>query len=459
MATPRRLGQLAAPEDTAMDMTPTRDFLREKRYDSDDPSALIQTIFGISSKIQSQFEDGKTRGKRAPSTAQLDKSQADELYHCARQLQRILSHSDTVHRASTIAHLADINAKLDALAQDQAALRAEVKAAPAASYAAAASKGASVSTSPSSAPKRPYAPARDRSAEVLLRAPKKGWSDPPLAGLSAAQLVKHVNDALRKFPTLEGITARSVHRYARTGDLSITFTSRQDATSVICSTSGPDWVKAVDPSFRFIPPQFPVVTHGVPTSFDVKDGTGSMSWSQANPEFEPSSVDWIRRLPEGPDRPHHASARIVFTSPEDANRAIERGLAFEGHLCPTHKARLPPRKCTQCQRWGHSAPFCNRPRRCGICGDTSHFTEGHRTECGNYDDLHDCAASPDDCTVALPKKCATCNDPDHSTFDRICPETVKAEQAAKDDYLSSGVFYDVDSAPPHVPPNIASLYA
>lgn len=421
-----------------MDLTPSRKHISGLNINPENPAALASHIFGHIEQIENKAH---TTGSQS---VQIAKSTITSLWHCTRQLQQLLQQTDVAHRAETVAHLASIDEKLTTLAADNASLRDQVAALAAPSYAAAAAAPRGPTQSQTSPQKRPYAITRDRAVEITLRAPKDK-SPTALSALTPAQMVDFINESFSKTPALEQVKVRTAHRFVRSGDICLTFNARDDAMQV-AALEPALWLNPIDPKLRYVPPSFPVVAHGVPTSLgDIKEP----EWTRSNPNLHPSGFSWLRPFDDD-NRPPFASARINFEDPNEANEAIARGLAFGGRLTAVHKARQPPRKCTRCLRWGHTAPNCSHPPRCLHCGESSHPTDGHNDACGNYDEAHSCFADRDHCKDPTPRKCVACGDASHATFDKACPETIKAEQAAKLAYLATGPFYDVKSAPPHV---------
>lgn len=115
----------------------------------------------------------------------------------------------------------------------------------------------------------------------------------------------------------------------------------------------------------------------------------------------------------------------------DARRMMVRR---EGRLCPTNnivltfnRPDLPadvavgylrvkvrpfipnPMRCYQCQRFGHTKPYCKNPPVCGVCASTEHLAdacEGHAPRCAN---------------------CGPTQSP-HASFDRTCPVYIREKE-------------------------------
>ena len=97
-----------------------------------------------------------------------------------------------------------------------------------------------------------------------------------------------------------------------------------------------------------------------------------------------------------------------FTSPEQANLALRKGLVIEGKHVSLRRHRINPNRCMKCQQIGaaHRAAECKSIHdTCGRCAAM------HRTEA---------------CTVTdrAAFKCVSCNKTGHATVDRNCPRFI-----------------------------------
>lgn len=297
----------------------------------------------------------------------------------------------------------------------------------------------------------PYAPKRDPTREITLRAPANSDAR-PFSGLSPAEMVQKVSAAINDVPTLrsQNIAVASVLRMP-TRDVRVIVASKDQANAIVHPDVVHIWVNKLNVNLKYVAPVWRVVAHNVDRSFDLTDKGMIEEWKRSNGDLVTHVTDlaWLR-IDAG--EATRASLRISFPSPDLANRARRQGIAFLGTICNVQKARLPPFRCHRCQRHDHSAATCQNAARCAKCGD-AHPTDEHPSRCTKHWGEEDCEAHRDQCAY-VPTKCAGCGSADHVVFSRDCPETKKAEKRTKEAHLASGVDYDLNVAAPHFVPDL-----
>ena len=152
------------------------------------------------------------------------------------------------------------------------------------------------------------------------------------------------------------------------------------------------WLPKLSSQLHYIPRTYPVIVHGVPTTFvppHINEESGDLValFCEQNTDIIicPAALQQAAFLAcgHGP-APHksHGSVILYFTDCEMANKSIDCHIALGGRLLPTAKFVPPPLQCYNCQHMGHPARYCKTATRCGCCA-------------GNHDTWHCQSANED----------------------------------------------------------------
>ena len=116
-----------------------------------------------------------------------------------------------------------------------------------------------------------------------------------------------------------------------------------------------------------------------------------------------------------------AHAVFTITFAETANLIIKGGINVYGTRPKVERIKQEPIQCLKCKGWEHKAQDCTAASdTCGTCGDD------HRTNiCDNKSKIH----------------CASCNNNDHASWDRACPEFLRRCAIYDDRYPENNLVY------------------
>lgn len=165
--------------------------------------------------------------------------------------------------------------------------------------------------------------------------------------------------------------------------------------------------------------QFRVMAEFVPVSFNAEAAHATRNIEEANylPTGCIAEIGWIKKIERRSSTQHVAHLKISFTTIEQANNAIEKGLSVQGKWVNVRQMIVEPQRCAKCQLYGHDnnkgAPHFARDCKwahdvCGLCGGM------HRTSA---------------CTASMPDRaqCANCRTSGngeyrgHTVHSRSCP--------------------------------------
>ena len=328
-----------------------------------------------------------------------------------------------------LAGIATLAAKLDALTEQVAQNSYQQ----ACTYAQAAASEGTKPAHGAPPPKVPHSvtPAPERSSRFDFILRQLDYKHPVLANDTPADIQRTINDIIiqsdlhcgndatpvpeRVFPCVRAVAK------LRNGNIRLFWRDQEERdTARMCAD---DWLPRLSPKLEVLWPSYRVVVHGAPTSlmFDtdirreeaartiIRENSFLSSYSTRATDTIPN-IQWLSRRP--PACKSHSSLVLFFECAEDANHAIEHGIAINGRLLRAERFRAYPTQCFNCYRFGHIARYCRGRSTCGLCAGP-HATNSCRCPSENA------CIDMTQCKHTCPK-CALCKGP-HSALSRDCP--------------------------------------
>ena len=143
-----------------------------------------------------------------------------------------------------------------------------------------------------------------------------------------------------------------------------------------------EWLPKLSNGLRYSQPTYPVLIHGVPTSFDAsrdsEDVNEQLIGDNIDTIMHPVALRSTKFLGGTHSQLHqkpHGSLVVHFSDPTIANACINLHITLNGELLPVVKFVCRPPCCFNCHHTGHFTHSCKNNRRCGLCAedhDTRH---------------------------------------------------------------------------------------
>ena len=136
-----------------------------------------------------------------------------------------------------------------------------------------------------------------------------------------------------------------------------------------------EWLPQLSDGLTYIPKTYPVLIHGVPTSFDTLHNSPDINaLCDANLDIilHPSTLQHAEFLicnPSHLQHKTHSSVVLHFMDPMVTNNCIAHQVSLHGQLLSTVKFIWHPPRCYSCHQLGHFAWVCKLKRACGLHTD------------------------------------------------------------------------------------------
>ncbi|OSC97853.1 hypothetical protein PYCCODRAFT_1345556, partial [Trametes coccinea BRFM310] len=234
-------------------------------------------------------------------------------------------------------------------------------------------------------PPRSVPPASDRPPRFDFILRQLDHKHPVLAHDTPADIQRTINDIIiqsglrcgnddvpadkRVFPHVRAVAK------LRNGNIRLMWRDQEECNTARLNEEV--WLPRLSDQLEVLWPSYRVVVHGVPTSLrfdtDIHFEETARTIIRENSFLHDSpctvnvisQMQWLPRRP--PSHKTHSSMVLFLETVEDANLAIENGIAINGRLLRTERFRSFPTQCFNCHRFGHIARYCRGRSTCGLC--------------------------------------------------------------------------------------------
>lgn len=213
--------------------------------------------------------------------------------------------------------------------------------------------------------------ARSQNAITIVQAQPGGTE---LAGLSYPALITKFNaqlalSSVKENPTdSKPIQIRSIHRHP-SNDIVPYTTSAKQADALRATYQ--QWLPQTTPHMTLRDPIYPVVVHGIPTSFDPNCPDHMemlLAMNQETLSPPPQFVKWVS--PQAVKRGvSHSSIRLGFSSLDQAKKAVEEKIFYGRYNKRTEHGRTARARCMNCLQEGHTSNYCKEQVMCPFCSE------------------------------------------------------------------------------------------
>lgn len=240
---------------------------------------------------------------------------------------------------------------------------------------------------------------------------------------------------------------RGITRNGFTGDINLHLNDQESLRAVL-SLKTDDWVKTLNPLLLLRRKVYPVIVHGIPTSFKPDSRVHVREFVDENHGTldTATKIVWANKHSIELGKPF-SSLIIHLTDPIAANHAITHRLCFKHTLKLTEKSTKRIRQCYTCLDFGHYAKSCSETiRACSHCAGNHPYHACTRladpvrcVNCIHHTLDTEFSANPEATILDMNEnQKALCA---HSAFSNQCP--LRRLQVAKNAHMSDT--YDLPS--------------
>lgn len=242
-------------------------------------------------------------------------------------------------------------------------------------------------------------------------------------------------------------TIRAITRNNYTGDLQLHFDSQASLKAVLALRSD-TWVSDINPLLTLKQKVYPIIIHGMPTSFNPHSRVQVHDFIKNNQGVLDTCtrIVWANKYSIESGKPY-SSLIVHLTDPVAANTAIRNRICFRHLLKVTERSTKGVRQCYTCLDYGHHAKTCPESFR-----SYSHCAGAHTYKACSKRDKPLCCVNctqkflgvsfPGITTVTTsdltPEQRASCI---HSPFSNSCP--LRRAQTAPMAHVSD--LYEIES--------------
>lgn len=284
---------------------------------------------------------------------------------------------------------AEINVKLDTLAEQVAALTKAIQkpagpttgtAGP--SYALAASKHApkpnqTAHTEPGTRAKKPAPKQPSTRSTTTITLTQIDPAHPVFTDQATPRLLVALNSHLAKSKVKLSETSKtcievkSIQRHM-SNDMVLYLESPATADSLRKQVN--TWLPAFSNQLAIKPDTHAVLVHGIPTTFNPQnpDHLEDLIASNGDRLANITAVRWMNPKVVEEEQKRYSSIIILLNDREAAQRCAKDQIWYRFNKKRTELGKRPPTRCFNCLKSGHPAAACPNPPLCPYCGDGHH---------------------------------------------------------------------------------------